>query len=87
MVQLQTQYTSQMHQVFLDSSTCIDQPRPLDMWTVSALEQGLGFRPVTLQCLSERRPHLYQALLYTMVHREQHEDKKRKRRWVKPKQN
>lgn len=48
-----TKYTSQVHQVFLDSSTCIHRPCPLDMWPVSALEQGLGFCPVTLQCLSE----------------------------------
>lgn len=45
-VQLQTQCTGQVHQVLLDSSTCTIQPRPLDMCTVSTLEQGLGFCPV-----------------------------------------
>lgn len=71
------EYTSQVHQGgFFDSSTCIHQPCPLDMWTVSALEQGSGFCPVTLQYLSEQRPHLYLASLYTRVHREQHEDEK-----------
>lgn len=67
-VHLLTHYTSQVHQVFLHFSTCIHQPDPLDMWTERTLEQGLGFCPVTFQCLSESRLPLYSPLPNTAAY-------------------